>query len=123
MDAPWLKGTVFLIAIWGAGCLVSADDSRYGLQHNPFRKPQLVREPSVEPTPEQSTRQQPSRLILSATLASSSHPLVNVDGEIVEVGEEFGGFRLESVGEGAAVFVRDGDRYTFDVGAKGSEKE
>ena len=54
-------------------------------------------------------------LVSGATrdLVSPWGPMVNVDGVILEIGEEIDGFRLVEVREYEAVFVRDGARRTL----------
>ena len=41
--------------------------------------------------------------------------LVNVDGEILRIGEKIGGYRLASVGEGTAVFMKGEIPYVLAI--------
>ncbi len=80
------------------------------LRHNPFARTTL---------PEGSARARPQTSVaaprdwspnLRATVLAGPRSMVNVDGEMVLVGEEIDGFRLVEVRERVAVFERDGDQ-------------
>jgi hypothetical protein len=45
--------------------------------------------------------------------------LITVDGTIVKVGEEIEGFRLMTVKEGKAIFLKDGQRIELSMPATG----
>lgn len=45
---------------------------------------------------------------LEATLTGGNHPMVKVDGEVIEIGQSIRNYLLVEVGERSAVFLKDG---------------
>jgi hypothetical protein len=102
-------GALVLVAASGCPAVSIADPSDAG--PNPFARP-AVTAGEIAPT---GAGGKPT-FVLRATMASPRGALVNVDGHILSVGEELVGYRLVSVGEGTAVFVRNGVPYVVTVG-------
>ena len=108
-----------------AGCLLlmlfttfsASADGLDVLRHNPFRQPEIVRAPPPPPpSPVQNRAEEAEpELRLSATMVSVTTPMVVVNGELLGVGEAIEGLRLIAVEEGRATFVRDGQRYSFEL--------
>ncbi len=79
--------------------------------HNPFARPAQL----SEPAPAQSSAIGAPMFGLRATMAAGADSLVNIDGEILRLGDVLVGYRLVAVGEGTAVFVRNGVRYPIAI--------
>jgi hypothetical protein len=58
---------------------------------------------------------QPLALDLRATLVAGDTALVNINGRILSIGEEYEGYRVLSIGEGRAVLSNSGERLVLDV--------
>lgn len=87
------------------------------LRKNPFSRPEVVKAPPPPP-PVVSKVVLPAEevvLDLSATLVSSTTPMVIVDGELLAIGDKIEGLKLIEVMEGRAVFARDGKKFSFTV--------
>ena len=104
---------VFLLLAAAIGGAV-ADDTAYVLQINPFERPEA--EKSAENKPVQE-REPPrlEHLRLRATLTAGSESLVNVDGVIVGIGEEFEGYRLVEVRRDQAIFSNGDELITLTL--------
>ena len=50
-----------------------------------------------------------------ATMRSPQGSMVNLDGDLVEIGEEYKEFRLIAVRESTAIFEREGSRYSISL--------
>jgi hypothetical protein len=91
---------------------------------NPFGRPPAE---SVPETALERAAPSPGTLApafkLRATMTAGDRSLVNVDGEIVRLGEEIAGYRLVAVGEGTAVFARDGRRFPLTMNPEASADE
>ena len=87
---------------------------------NPFeRSPRIVAE---SPRAESSAIHAPT-FTLRATMTAGAQSLVNVEGEILQLGDEFTGYRLVAVGEGTAVFARNGVHYPVFIKAMTRDDE
>ncbi len=53
--------------------------------------------------------------ILLSTVVGGEHPLVNLGGEILEVGEQSHGYRLIEVNVFDATFVKDGEKLRLEI--------
>ncbi|MCU7922710.1 MAG: hypothetical protein KZQ88_08415 [Candidatus Thiodiazotropha sp. (ex Dulcina madagascariensis)] len=99
-----------------------AEQTKGSLSHNPFSKPSILAVPKkvarIEPTVEEAFT-----LELTATLVSDDMPLVIAGGEMLSVGDEISGYRLISVGEGKALFLKNGKTHTFWLEGSGVEIE
>lgn len=85
------------------------------LQRNPFETPVLASVPLREvASPTQAPP--PWAPLLKATVVSTSGPsLVNVDGQMIEKGDDYQGYRLVDVREREAVFERGGNRWVLSL--------
>ena len=81
---------------------------------NPFARPARSALPAVTAQPSSAAETGPT-FSLRATMAAGANSLVNIDGRIVAIGDVYAGYRLVSVGEGSAVFVRNGIRFPVTV--------
>ena len=80
---------------------------------NPFDRPAFMLELT---TASQNSAAPPSANIkLKATLVSNGKAYVNITGQILGEGEEFGGIRVLSIAEGRAIVRFRGERMTLDV--------
>jgi len=106
----------------GAGPVADGDGDPSGglapmlqtpLQRNPFERPALVAAPPptvARPAPAPP----PWTPVLKGTMVSEGGPsLANVDGQMVQKGEEYQGHRLIDVREREAVFERGGNRWVL----------
>ena len=116
--AACLFAALALQLLGGAGAALGAtfpDDQRplaSILHSNPFERLNTPEEIRAPPIPVINVPP-PWSPELRGTLVSPWGPMVNVDGVILEIGEEIDGFRLVEVREYEAVFVRDGARRTL----------
>lgn len=85
------------------------------LRQNPFSRPEIVNEPPPPVVQPRATVSEEPELELSATLISKVAPMVVVNGELLEIGQDIDGLRLVAVAEGRATFERDGRKYTFEL--------
>ncbi len=85
-----------------------------GLNRNPFEAPIDLDTPRSAVG---NSSVNPQAIDLRATLVSPNRSLANVGGEILQPGDEFQGFRLESVAEGHAVFSQNGESFRVAVSA------
>lgn len=99
-------GAVVLLA---AGAAAEAAEPAV---RNPFARPSIA---AVPPPAMQGAAASAPAFSLRATLAAGAESLVNIDGEIVAIGEVYAGYRLVAVGEGRAVFIRNGVRFPLTV--------
>lgn len=85
------------------------------LHLDPFEKPDLLllqdRELDVEPLPEPVSWQPELR----ATMRSTQGAMVNINGDIIAIGEEINGFRLLEVQERSAIFGKNGEKYPVSL--------
>ena len=104
--------TVLLNILFFSMCY--ANDSSV-LNTNPFIKPNslLVNTNSNNSNADKQYSQ--TEIQLHATLYSEDQSLANVNGKIIFVGEEINGYKLISVGEGVAIFKKNGEEITLSV--------
>lgn len=93
-------------------CIVASPLPAGELQHNPFRAPIDV---SGNPLSGGSGVASNSRPTLIGILLGDDQPLVNLDGEIIGVGEEAAGYLLVEVGREYAVFRRGDETITMSL--------
>lgn len=86
--------------------VVSAEQTQV-LRHNPFDKPEILAQPVREKGKQQAARKEKPP-VLGGTLVSTGVPMVILDGELLGIGEQHGGYRLLAVEEGAATFEKQG---------------
>jgi hypothetical protein len=87
------------------------------LQHDIFERPPLeTLKPSkselVKPVKPPLPEWKPE---LRATITGGGAAMVNVDGRIVQIGQDIEGYRLIEVGDRTATFVRDNVRHTLHL--------
>ena len=88
------------------------------LRKNPFNRPPIVKAPPPPPPRPPAVVVPPEEveLNLSATMVSKMAPMVVVEGELLGIGDSIRGLRLIAVMEGRAMFVRDGKKFSFEIG-------
>lgn len=97
-----------------------------GLQHDLFARPALE---ALKPGQSQSVKTVTPAIPppewkpeLRAIIAGAGTAIVNVEGRIVQMGQEMDGYRLVEVQERRAIFVKDKVRYTLLLNAvKGAD--
>jgi hypothetical protein len=100
--------TALILSLAACGRAAAAEPA----DRNPFARPARSALPAV--TAEPSSAAGPT-FVLRATMAAGANSLVNIDGRIVAIGDDYAGYRLVSVGEGSAVFMRNGIRFPVAV--------
>jgi len=87
------------------------------LRKNPFSQPEVVRAPPPPPPVVVDIVVPPEevKLDLTATMVSTTNPMVIVDGELLTIGDRIGGLKLIAVMEGSAIFSRSGKKYSFAI--------
>lgn len=86
------------------------------LRHDPFARPALAVS-SPAGAAHNSPVVQDWKPQLRAVIKAGSSSMVNVEGTIVPLGGTIDGFRLTSVEERKAVFMKDGIRFELTMGA------
>lgn len=106
--------------IFGAGTVVGqdpqpelADDAPPPLSANPFSRPGYT--VALDSTPLPSVAARPVVLELRTTLVAGDSAMVNINGEILRIGEEYEGYRVQSISEGRVVLSYDGERLILNV--------
>lgn len=109
---------LFIFILLGC-CSVSTgraeeESALYTLHRDPFdfseiRPPARIIEPDVK------VEEQTITLELRATLISKRHSLANLNGKIIEEGEEVEGYRLLKIGEDEVVLEKDGKQVTVSL--------
>ena len=107
----------FLAAILLAAVMVvpaAAEYTGYGVTRDPFAHPDLE-ETRINTTtrntgrsPGERIRDEAAGLELRATIHTGDWALANINGTMVEPGEEIEGFTVRSIGEMDAVLVKEG---------------
>jgi hypothetical protein len=91
-----------------------------GLKHDPFARPVVAPRPASAATVPGNTVMAPLpepvwKPELRAVMVAGAKSIVNVDGALVRIGEQFKGYRLIEVHEETAVFVNDKKRVTLSL--------
>lgn len=109
--------------ILGAVCLlalfIEPGSAADAADRNPFARPSHA---AAGPAATQAPVQGPPSFDLRATMAAGADSLVNIDGRIIAIGAMYAGYRLVSVGEGTAVFMKNGVRYPMSVASHGGDQ-
>ena len=84
------------------------------ISKNPFTRPGYTADRPL-PGPLAAPPEDQEPLELRATLVAGGRVMANLNGEILEPGDEIQGHRLLRVTEGEAVLLRDGTRMTLLV--------
>ena len=80
------------------------------LHSDPFEKPDLLLRQNQELVLETLPEEDSWKPRLRATMRSGNGAMVNIDGDVIAIGEEINGFRLLEVQERSAVFSKNGER-------------
>jgi hypothetical protein len=88
------------------------------LQHDLFARPALESLKPVQSEPVKTVKPVPPsewKPELRAIITGGGSTIVNVEGRIVQIGQEIDGYRLIEVKDRRATFVKDKVRYTLDL--------
>jgi hypothetical protein len=81
------------------------------LAHDPFVRPVLpTRSTSTSPTSESEWKPE-----LRAVMVAGSESIVNIEGALLRLGEQFNGYRLIEVHEESAIFVNNNKKVTLTL--------
>ena len=83
------------------------------LRHNPFQVPDFARETNSSSM--MSVSASGEGLELRGILMSSKNPMVNINGEIMSIGQVIDGYKLLDITEKNAVFEKQENRITLDL--------
>lgn len=86
---------------------------------NPFARPARAAEPQAGV---ESPGAGAPMFSLRATMAAGAESLVNIEGNILQLGDVFAGYKLIAVGEGTAVFARNGVRYPVAISQRSGDE-
>jgi hypothetical protein len=104
-----------------AGALAAATTESTALQHDLFARPPLEALKPAQPEPVKTiTPAAPPpewKPELKAVITGGGTAMVNVEGRIVQMGQEMDGYRLVEIQERRATFVKDKVRYTLHLNA------
>ncbi len=113
-----LKSSVYLLILLAMSLPLPVDARSVApkLHSDPFKEPDLLltssKKSQSENAGEKAADWQPR---LRATMRFGSGAMVNVDGDIIAIGEEITGFRLLEVQERMAIFVKQGQEYPVSL--------
>ena len=85
-------------------------------RHDPFKKPDRLMKSSTKAPKTQNLFQ--TKLQLFATLRAGKNSMVNIQGRIVQLGEEIDGYKLVEVNEYSAVFANNEQQVHLSLDAK-----
>ncbi len=83
------------------------------LKHDPFRVPEFAREASA--TSRMSVSASGDGLDLRGILLSRHNPMVNINGEILKIGDVIDGYKLLDINAQHAVFEKQDNRITLKL--------
>lgn len=84
------------------------------LKHNPFmQKDAVFSEDKVIGAKSSGQVEKPDFTLRGLIISHNS--MVNVDGEILAIGDELKGYRLVTINEDSAVFLRRGERFIIGL--------
>jgi hypothetical protein len=105
------------VAVGGLGLMAHAA----GPQHDVFERPKPRSLKQHDPETVKSMKPAPAPVEwkpeLRAIISGGGKAWVNVEGRILQVGQDMDGFRLVEVQERRAIFVKDDVRYALDLPA------
>ncbi|MFK7732860.1 MAG: hypothetical protein AB8B48_14665 [Pseudomonadales bacterium] len=81
-----------------------ADDDGYQLRHNPFAR--AFQDPPSSGYSNEATSN--DDMALRAILFDEKRPMVNVGGNILELGDEYSGYVVREIRRDSAIFYREG---------------
>ena len=103
------RSSLFVLLIAPYAAWVMAGNVDATLRHDPFVRPNLALAPaSAAQASEAAANEWKPKL--RAVIVAGKSSIVNVEGTIVSLGGQIDGFRLTSVEERKAVFMKDGVR-------------
>ncbi len=113
---PLQRLSLLAVLAVASAALVAAEPPR-----DPFAGPDLdaPERADAAPTPEPEPVVELPRL--RGVLLAGPDSLVNIDGEVLALGEEIRGYRLVEVGERSAVLAREGVRVVIRFPDEGDE--
>jgi hypothetical protein len=109
-----------LLLTWLSFDVMAAGPEPRNLQHDPFVRPAFAM-PAVANNPASAanaaTGGLPDKLPfeLLSVINAGSRSLVNAGGKFIKLQEKIEGYQLVSVGNGKAVFVKDGVRLEAEI--------
>ena len=108
---------LFLIAVATMTCssaMAAETEYQVTLQRNPFERPavELLKADASAINDSRRERQEP---MLRGVLVAGDRSVVDFGGVILQIGESSDGYRLLSVGDGEAVFRKNGRKVSFSL--------
>ena len=110
-------GYLACTAVAVLGCAAGVAHAQVdGPTHDPFVRPAAsMRRPERGGETVQPGAEEPWKPTLRAVMLAGAASMVDVDGTVVRIGEEIGGYRLVEVHEEEAVFEKSGKRYVLKI--------
>ncbi len=113
MNSNWLNPVFVMIGLFSINTMLFAAEQTPQSVHNPFTRPQYLGAAVSNRSAQRADGN--AVLDLRATMSAGTQSLVNVAGEFYGLGDEIDGYRLLSVGDGKAVFLKNGRKVTMTV--------
>jgi len=110
---------IFMLAISLCSVTVAADKASQ-LRFNPFEKPVFKEREAVSNSPVEVVAETPPRL--TATLVSDDSPMVILEGDLLQLGQDREGYILKAVRERIAVFEYEGNLVEIEVAGTEAEE-
>ena len=107
--------TALVVGCLAAATAMAGQTAAPKLHADPFKTPQLAKAVGGPVRDSGQARREDWRPQLRGIMRSTSLSLVNVNGQLIEIGEEIDGFRLVGVGERSAAFTKRGFRYLLSL--------
>ena len=107
--------TLLRAAPWLLACMPGlAHPQADTLKHDPFARPALAALQRLKPQAQSAAAISAQEPVwnpeLKAVMLAGAKSMVDVDGQMVGIGEEIHGHKLLEVRDGEAVFIKDGKR-------------
>ena len=111
------RQSLFLIAVATMTCssaMAAETEYQVTLKRNPFERPavELLKADASAINDSRRERQEP---MLRGVLVAGDRSVVDFGGVILQIGESSDGYRLLSVGDGEAVFRKNGRKVSFSL--------
>lgn len=98
-----------MILLAGSGTLLAADATPPpALRYDPFEQPGFLGTPGDTRTSSGPVADAGPNMELRSILESGSESVVNLNGQIMMIGDSFKGYQLVDVGKQSATFIKDG---------------
>ena len=105
---------ISIIYLLTSSSILSAEDlSLNTLKHNPFKPPGYIGTSSA--TTDSRISVGGEQINLRGTLSSARGALINVGGKFYAVDDYIGSYQLISIGDGTAVFMKNGEKLMVSV--------